>query len=74
MYIFYGLGAALWILVVVGTAYDLASMVHISSWHALRYLYRDSELMSLAQCLWSVILAVYYSRKFVRGYRERAKA
>jgi hypothetical protein len=71
MHVLYALGAALWMLVVVGTAYDLASMVHVSSWYGLRYLYRDSELMSLAQCLWSVLLAVYYSGKFVRGFRAR---
>jgi hypothetical protein len=72
MHILYALGAALWILVVVGTAHDLASMVHVSSWYGLRYVYRDSELISLSQCLWSVILAVYYSRKFVRRFRGSA--
>jgi hypothetical protein len=71
MYVLYGLGAALWTLVAIGTVYDLVSMVHVSSWYGLRHLYRDSELMSLAQCLWSLILAVYYSRKFVLGFRAR---
>src|ERR1700678_554877 len=72
--VLHALGAALWILVAVGTAYELAFVVHASSRYGLRYLYhlyRDSELMSLAQFLWSVILAVYYSRKFVEGFRGR---
>src|ERR1017187_947501 len=61
------LGADLWILVTIGTAYDLAYMVHVLSWYSLRYLYGDWELLKVTQFLWSVILAVYYSGRFVRG-------
>jgi hypothetical protein len=74
MRVLFAIGAALWILVAIGTAYDFASMVPVSGWYGLRYLYRDWELMSLAQVFWSVILGAYYSRKFVLGFRVRAMA
>lgn len=70
--VLYALGAALWILLTVGTAYDMVSQVRLSSWYGLRHLYGDRELLDVAQFLWSSILAVYYSRKFVRGVRARA--
>jgi len=73
-YVLYALGAALWILVAVGTAWDVASVVHAYSWYGLRYLYGDWELLHSAQFLWSVILAVYYSRRFVREFKLKATA
>lgn len=71
-YVLYALGAALWILVAFGTAWDVASVVHTSSWYSLRYLSGDWELLHVTQFLWAVILAVYYSRRFVSGLKSKA--
>jgi hypothetical protein len=72
--ILYALGVTLWIFVAVATAYDLALMAHVSSWFALRYLFVDPELMAVTEFLWSVILAVYYFRRFVRDVELKAAA
>jgi hypothetical protein len=68
------LGAALWILVAFGTAWDFASVVRTYGWHSLRYLYGDWGLLHVTQFLWSVILATYYSRRFLRDFRVKATA
>jgi predicted permease len=70
----YALGAVLWVLVTIGTSYDIASTVQVSSWHGLRYLYGDRGLMIATQLLWSVLLALYYFRQFARGLGVRTKA
>jgi len=70
-HVLYAVGAALWILISVGTTYELAFMMHVSSWYSLRYLYSDRELLDLAQFLWSTILATYYCRRFARGLRAK---
>ena len=68
----YVLGAFLWISVAFGTAWDIASVVHASSSYSLRYLYGDWELLHGIQFLWAVILAVYYTRRFLRDLRVKA--
>jgi hypothetical protein len=70
----YSFGAIVWIWVTIGTVLRVASMVHRLSWYGLRYVYRDAELLVLAQLFWSAILAVYYSRKFVQGLQARMAA
>ena len=64
------LGAALWILIAVGTAHDLAFVVEVSR-HSRHYIYGDRELLNLTQFFWSLVLAVYYSRRLAREFRSR---
>ena len=73
-FVLHALVAALWIFVAFGAAWDFASVVHAYSWYSLRHLYGDWELLHATQLLWSVILAVYYSRRFVRDFRVKATA
>jgi hypothetical protein len=67
-----GLAASLWILVSVGITYDLLWMLKFRSWYYLRYVALESEIMTTAQLLWSVLLGVYFSRRFARGIQSRS--
>lgn len=73
-FILYALGATLWILVAGGTTYQFAYMMRVSGWYAPRYLFVDPHLMAVTEFLWSVILAVYYSRRFVRDLKLKLTA
>jgi hypothetical protein len=64
--ILYVLGAALWALEALALAYELVFVVDVAR-HSRHYMYGYRELLDVAQFLWSVILAVYYSRALARG-------
>ncbi|MGB9203285.1 MAG: hypothetical protein WCB94_04840 [Terriglobales bacterium] len=66
----YGLGAALWILFVIGT---VQAVVETWLWLRRSNLIWDREIFPVAWVLWSVGLSVYYSRSFVRALRVRAR-
>jgi len=71
--VLYALGTALWVLIALGTAYELASVVDVarhSGWH----IYRAQEVLDVTQFLWSVVLAVYFSSRLVHETRVRATA
>jgi len=65
------LGATLWMLIAVGTAHDLAFVVEVSR-HSRHYIYGDRELLSVTEFLWSVVLAAYYSRGFLRYFKGKS--
>jgi hypothetical protein len=66
----YGLGAALWILFVVG---GVQGVVETWLWLHRSNLIWDREIYPFTGMLWSVGLAAYYSRSFVRGLLARAR-
>jgi hypothetical protein len=65
----YGVGAAFWLLWVVGSVQAVVRMWPL----ALSPLLWRSDLYVLIPLLWSVGLSAYYSTSFVRSLRLRAK-
>lgn len=64
------LTAALWLLFAVGTVYDTVHFLR-DYWRYTLYIAWDLDMMKAAQLLWSVLLAVYYLRRFLLGVRAK---
>ncbi len=68
-----GFFAALWLLVTAGTVADSAFLLEGTSWYAFLHLWRDIEIMKLAELSWCAILAGYYCRAFTQVLRARGQ-
>jgi hypothetical protein len=62
----YALGAALWILIAIGSAYDLAVMWHVWHWYRFPQIVDSREFYVSAGVGWGAILGIYFVRAFMK--------
>jgi hypothetical protein len=65
----YALGAGLWILIAVGSTYDLIFMWHVPGWYMFPRILDSGEFYVSSRLIWGVVLGTYFVLALVRLWR-----
>lgn len=64
--ILYALGASLWMIIAVGSAYELATMWHVWNWYHIPQIVDSPEFFTSAGVLWGAILGTYFVQAILK--------
>jgi hypothetical protein len=65
----YALSAGLWILIAIGSTYDLIFMWHVRDWYRVPRILDSEEFYVSAGLVWGVVLGTYFVTALVRLWR-----